>query len=216
MGNLSPEKLVESLEWRYATKKFNAQKKIDPKTWDHLERALILSPSSYGLQPWKFIIVQDSEIKDKLKAVSWNQSQVLDCSHHVVFAIKEKMDEEHIIHFINHTALIRGLDAKNLEGYKKVMMGDLVTGARSHGIFEWAARQVYIALGNFMTAAAVIGVDTCPLEGIDPVKYDQILGLTGSGWKVVVACCAGFRADDDKYSSSKKVRFEAGDVIVHR
>ena len=215
MENMSPSKLIESLEWRYATKKFDAAKKIDEKTWKVLEEALILSPSSYGLQPWKFIVVQNLEVKEKLKAVSWNQSQVTDCSHHVVFAIKEKMDEEHITHFFNQTAKVRGVDASTMDGYKKMIMGDLVTGPRSHVIAEWAARQAYIALGNFMTSAAVIGVDTCPLEGIDPVKYDSILGLTGTGWKVVVACPAGYRSTEDKYATTKKVRFDAKDLIVH-
>lgn len=210
------ERLIDSLEWRYAVKKFDANKKIDQKTWEDLEKALILSPSSYGLQPWKFIVVKDSAIKEKLRAVSWGQSQVTDCSHHVVFAIKEKMDEAHIDSFLSQTAKIRGQDVASMAGYKKMMMGDLVTGPRSQMISEWAARQAYIALGNFMTAAAIVGVDTCPLEGIDPVKYDEILGLTGSGWRVVVACPAGFRADDDKYATSKKVRFEAKDVIVYK
>ncbi|MGZ3789671.1 MAG: NAD(P)H-dependent oxidoreductase [Bacteriovorax sp.] len=216
MENLKPEKLIESLEWRYATKQFDATKKINQKTWETLERALILSPSSYGLQPWKFIVVQDQAIKEKLRAFSWNQSQVTDCSHLVVFAIKEKLDEAHIDHYIHQIAKVRDLPASSMEGYKKMMMGDLVTGPRSHAISEWAARQTYIALGNFMTAAAVIGVDTCPLEGIDPLKYDEILGLAGSGWKVVVACPAGFRSHDDKYSSTKKVRFDAKDVIIHK
>ncbi len=216
MKNLSPEKLIESLEWRYATKKFDANKKIDKNTWASLELALILSPSSYGLQPWKFIIVEDQAIKDQLKAVSWGQSQVSDCSHHVVFAIKEKMDEAHIDAFLNQTAKIRGIEASSMEGYKKMMLGDLVTGPRSHMISEWAARQAYIALGNFMTAAAVVGIDTCPLEGIDPVKYTEILGLAGSGWKVVVACPAGYRDAEDKYATSKKVRFDAKDLIIHK
>ncbi|MBP9682564.1 MAG: NAD(P)H-dependent oxidoreductase [Bacteriovorax sp.] len=216
MQNLTPEKLIESMEWRYATKKFDPTKKINEKTWELLERALILTPSSYGLQPWKFIIVQDPQLKEKLKASSWNQSQVTDCSHHVVFAIKEKLDEAHIDHYIHQIAKVRGQEAASMEGFKKMMMGDLVSGSRSKVISEWAARQTYIALGNFMTAAAVIGVDTCPLEGIDPVKYDEILGLTDSGWKVVVACPAGYRAIDDKYSSTKKVRFDAKDLIVHK
>lgn len=216
MINGMSEKLINSLEWRYATKKFDATKKIDQKTWENLEKALILSPSSYGLQPWKFIVVEDQNLKDQLKAVSWGQAQVSDCSHHVVFVIKEKMDEAHIDSFLKQTAKVRDQDVEMFAGYKKMMMGDLVTGPRSHMISEWAARQAYIALGNFMTAAAIVGVDTCPLEGIDPVKYDEILGLTGSGWKVVVACPAGFRADDDKYASSKKVRFEAKDVIVRK
>jgi nitroreductase len=216
MQNLSPEKLIQSLEWRYATKKFDPSKKISQKTWEQLEQALILTPSSYGLQPWKFIIVEDNALREKLKAASWYQSQVTDCSHHVVFAIKEKLDEAHIDQYIHQIAKIRGQEVTSMEGFKKMMIGDLVTGPRGKVIAEWAARQTYIALGNFMTAAAVLGVDTCPLEGIDPVKYDDILGLTGSGWKVVVACPAGYRADDDKYSSTKKVRFDAKDVIVHK
>lgn len=216
MTNGMSERLIESLEWRYATKKFDSSKKIDEKTWENLEKVLILSPSSYGLQPWKFIVVEDAALKEKLKAVSWNQSQVSDCSHHVVFAIKEKMDEAHIDQFLNHTAKIRGQEVASMAGYKKIMMGDLVTGPRSQHISEWAARQAYIALGNFMTAAAIVGVDTCPLEGIDPVAYDQILGLTGTGWRVVVACPAGYRSAEDKYATTKKVRFNAKDVIVRK
>ncbi|MDO9183592.1 MAG: NAD(P)H-dependent oxidoreductase [Bacteriovorax sp.] len=215
MNYLSPEKLIESLEWRYATKAFDPSKKIDKKTWKALEHALVLTPSSYGLQPWKFFVVENQEVKEKLKAVSWNQSQVTDCSHHVVFAIKEKLDEAHITHFIEQTAKVRDMDAAALEGYKKMMIGDLVTGPRSKVVSEWAARQTYIALGNFMTSAALVGVDTCPLEGIDPVKYDEILGLTGTGWKVVVACPAGYRSAEDKYAGSKKVRFDSSELIVH-
>lgn len=216
MEHLSGSQLVEALNWRYATKKFDPTKKIDAKTWSSLEEALILSPSSYGLQPWKFIVVENQEIKNKLKEVSWNQSQVSDCSHHVVFAIKEKMDEEHISHFIEQTAKVRGMDPSVMDGYKKMMVGDLVSGPRSQTISEWAARQAYIALGNFMTAAAMIGVDTCPLEGIDPGKYDEILGMKGSGYRVVVACPAGYRAEDDKYAQSKKVRFESSELIIRK
>jgi nitroreductase len=216
MQKLSSAQLLESLEWRYATKKFDPTKKIDAQTWSALEKVLMLTPSSYGLQPWKFIIVENSDLKEKLKAASWNQAQVTDCSHHVVFVIKEKMDEEHITKFIDQTAKIRGQDVSTLEGYKKMMIGDLVKGPRSEMIAEWAARQAYIALGNFMTAAAMLGVDTCPFEGIEPQKYDDILGLTGSGWKTVCACPSGFRAADDKYADALKVRFDAKDLIVHK
>ena len=216
MKNLSNKEVIETLEWRYATKKFDPTKKINEETWSTLEKALVLTPSSYGLQPWKFIIVQDMPLREKLKAASWGQSQVTDCSHHVVFVIKEKLDEAHITKFVEQTAKVRNQDISTLEGYKKMMIGDLVNGPRSHVIAEWAARQAYIALGNFMTTAAVVGVDTCPFEGIDPVKYDEILGLTGTGWKTVCACPAGFRASDDKYADAKKVRFDMKDLIVHK
>jgi nitroreductase len=215
LSKLTSEELINTLEWRYATKKFDTTKKIDEKTWSALEQALILTPSSYGLQPWKFFIVQDMSTREKLKAASWGQSQVTDCSHHVVFVIKEKMDETHIEKFIEQTAKVRNQDISTLEGYKKMMIGDLVKGARSAVITEWAARQAYIALGNFMTAAAVLGVDACPFEGIDPLKYDEILGLKDSGWKTVCACPAGYRSNDDKYAEAKKVRFDINDLIVH-
>ena len=216
MKKISTGDMIETLNWRYATKKFDSTKKIDKETWKALEEALILTPSSYGLQPWKFIIVENQELKEKLKQVSWNQSQVADCSHHVVFVIKEKMDEEHISKFIEQTAKVRGIDISTLEGYKKMMIGDLVRGPRSEVITEWAARQAYIALGNFMTVAACLGVDACPFEGIEPQKYDDILGLTGTGWKTVCACPTGYRANDDKYADAKKVRFETADLIVHK
>jgi len=215
MGNMTNEKLIESLNWRYAVKKFDANKKIDEKTWSALEDSLVLTPSSYGLQPWKFLIVTNPEKKQQLTAVSWNQKQVEDCSHLVVFVVKEKMDEEHVQKFIEQTAKVRGIDAQSLEGYKKMMVGDVVNGPRGKNSFEWASRQAYIALGNFMTSAAVLGVDTCPMEGIDPAKYDEILGLVGSGWKTVVACPAGYRSPEDKYEQLKKVRFDTKDLIVN-
>ncbi len=215
MGNISNDLLIESLNWRYAVKKFDAERKIDEKTWSALLDSLVLTPSSYGLQPWKFLIVTNLEKKQQLTAVSWNQKQVEDCSHLVGFVVKEKMDEDHVQKFIEQTAKVRGIDSTTLEGYKKMMVGDVVNGPRGKNSFEWASRQAYIALGNFMTSAAVLGVDTCPMEGIDPQKYDEILGLTGSGWKTVVACPAGFRSAEDKYEKQKKVRFETNDLIVN-
>jgi len=212
---MNEQNLIEALNWRYAVKKFDATKTIDGNLWKALEESLVLTPSSYGLQPWKFIVITDLATKQKLTPVSWNQKQVEDCSHMVVFAVKEKMDEAHVESFIEATAKVRGIDASTLEGYKKMMIGDVVNGARGKVSFEWAARQAYIALGNFMTSCAMVGVDTCPMEGIDPAKYDEILGLTGSGWRTVVACPAGYRSADDKYASAKKVRFEH-DQVIHR
>lgn len=209
------EQLINALNWRYAVKKFDANKKIDHKTWAALEESLILTPSSYGLQPWKFLIVTNLELRRKLTAVSWNQKQVEDCSHLVVFAVKEKMDEAHIQDFVNLMGKVRGVDPSVFAGYQKMMVGDVVQGPRSKVAFEWAARQAYIALGNFMTACAMVGVDSCPMEGIDPAQYDEILGLTGSGWKTVVACPAGYRASDDKYAHEKKVRFDKSVLIRH-
>lgn len=209
----SLDKLLEAQKWRYATKKFDTTKKIDESTWKVIEDSLVLTPSSYGLQPWKFLIVQNVEKRTELMAASWKQAQVVDCSHMVVFVIKEKLDEEHIDKNLKAIVDTRGVDPASLEGLKKMMIGDLVNGARSQVISEWAARQAYIALGNLMTTCALLGVDACPMEGIDAKKYDQILALEGSGWKTVVACPIGYRATDDKYASLKKVRFQNSEVV---
>lgn len=216
MQKLSNAHLLESLEWRYATKKFDRSKKIDKSTWEALERALILTPSSFGVMPYKFIIIENQELKDQLVPASFGQNQVADCSHHVVFVAKEKMDSEHINKYVQQIADVRGQQVSEIDGYKKVMSDFLVERMTSDQSFKWATNQTYIALGNFMTAAAVLGVDACPLEGINPAKYDEILGLTNTGWKTVCACPVGFRADDDKYSKAKKVRFDAKDLIIHK
>lgn len=216
MASAQTETLLNALNWRYAVKKFDANKKIDQKTWQALEESLILTPSSYGLQPWRFQIVTNLELRRKLTPVSWGQKQVEDCSHLVVFTVKEKVDEAYVQSFIDQMGKVRGVDSATFAGYQKMIVSDVVKGARSQVAFEWAARQSYIALGNFMTACALVGVDTCPMEGIDPAKYDEILGLVGSGWKTVMACPAGYRASDDKYATEKKVRFEKSVLIEHR
>lgn len=216
MTPLNPESLLESLAWRYATKKFDPARKIDAATWKALEAALVLSPSSYGLQPWKFLVVEDAGLKAKLRPASWNQSQVEDCSHHVVFLVKEGFGLPEIEHFVDRIAEVRGVPRESLEMYRGFMVKDLVEGPRAQVISEWAARQVYIALGNFMTSAALLGVDTCPMEGLVPEQYDEILGLKGSGWRTLCACPAGYRAEDDKYASIPKVRYAATEVVEHR
>lgn len=206
--------LMDALKWRYATKKFNPSKKISANDWAALEEALVLTPSSYGMQPWKFLVIENVELREKLKVASWNQSQITDASHLVVFAAKETLTEADVDKFLLATANSRGADVSSLDGYKKVMMGDFINGARSKIVPEWNIRQLYIALGNFMTSAAMLGIDTCPIEGLNPSAYDEILGLKGSGYRVLCACPAGYRADDDKYSTSPKVRYPLNEVIV--
>jgi nitroreductase len=216
MRKLNGADLLESLEWRNATKKFDSTKKIDADTWSALEKALILTPSSYGVMPYKFIVVQTQALKDELKAASYGQQQVSDCSHHVVFVAKEKMDHAHVKKYIHQIAKVREIKAEDLAGFETMMVKQLIDNMNAEQSLKWAAKQAYIALGNFMTAAAVLGVDACPFEGINPAKYDEILGLTGTGWKTVCACPTGYRAADDKYAQLKKVRFDAHDLIVHK
>jgi len=216
MSNQPHEKLVGQLSWRYAVKQFDPWRKIPNHVWKSLEHALVLTPSSYGLQPWKFVIVTDTETKAKLRAVSWNQAQVSDSSHLVVFAIPNVVDEAYVNRHLDRTAEVRQISREGLKGLGDRIVGDLVKGPRQQEIKAWATRQVYIALGNFLTSAAVLDVDTCALEGIQPEKYNEILGLTSLGLSAVVAAAAGYRLADDKYSKVPKVRFRHEEVILHR
>lgn len=207
--------VLKQLHWRYAVKKFDPSKKIDAKDWDVLAESLRLSPSSYGLQPWKFIVVQNADVLVQLKSLSWGQSQVTDCSHYVVLATKHKLDEEHIDKHVLKTADIRKIDVKTLTGYKNVMVGDLLKGPRNQTIEHWAQRQVYIAMGFIMETAAMLGIDSCPMEGLDPKGYDKVLGLESSGFCTVAAVACGYRHPEDKYQNIPKVRFDREDVFTY-
>lgn len=216
MNSISTETLLEALNWRYATKQFDPARRIDDATWAALEETLVLAPSSYGLQPWKFIVVEDPAVKARLVPASYGQTQASDASHFVVFAARRGLDEAHLDRFIGRTAEVRGITPEDLAGFRKVIAGSL-EGAREAGFLDaWQEHQVYIALGQFMAAAALIGVDTCPMEGIDKAQFDEILGLKGTDYATAVACAAGFRSADDKYASVPKVRFPASEVIERR
>ncbi len=214
MHPLPADAVVRSLEWRYAVKKFDTARKIAVADWAALERALVLTPSSFGLQPWKFVVVLDPEVRKRLVAASWNQQQVVDASHLVVFAIVKDLGAQHVDAFVSKMAEVRGVPVASLDAYRNVMLGFLTRPKDKFDVNAWAALQTYIALGNFMTAAAVMGIDTCPMEGIVAAQYDEILGLAAKGLATVVVGVAGYRAADDKYASAKKVRFDASEVIV--
>jgi nitroreductase len=213
MNAIKGEQLLAQLNWRYATKQFDPGRKISPEDWATLEEALILSPSSWGLQPWNFIVITDQETREKLFPSTWNQRQILDCSHFVVFAVQTKMTEEHIDRHIARTVELRGGTVEALQRYRNVMVGDVVTGPRGAQAQDWAARQAYLALGTFMTSAALMGIDTCPMEGFEPDEYDRILHLASKRLASIVCCAAGYRAADDKYATQKKVRFPREHVI---
>ena len=210
---VSPAALLSQLRWRYATKKFDPARQIPEQDWLALEEALILTPSSYGLQPWKFVVITDPAVKAQLPAISWTQKQVVDSSHTVVFARRLDLTEEYIDRYLSRIAQVRGGTVEGLAGFRKMLLGSLVPPPADFNLQHWAALQCYIALGNFMTSAALLGIDTCPMEGIVPEKYDALLGLPAKGYATVVVGCAGYRAADDKYASVPKVRFQREDLI---
>lgn len=214
MQPISRELLLHQLQWRYATKRFDPARKISPEDWAVLAEALVLTPSSFGLQPWKFWVVTNPEVKAQLLPLSWKQVQIVEGSHVVVLAAKKDLSADDVDRYLARISEVRNVPIENLAGFRKMMIGALVPPPPGFDINEWAAKQVYIALGNFMTAAAVMGIDTCPMEGIEPAKYDALLGIAEKGYATVVACVAGYRAADDKYATTPKVRFATSDVIV--
>ncbi|MFO1486194.1 MAG: NAD(P)H-dependent oxidoreductase [Verrucomicrobiaceae bacterium] len=209
---MTTTELITALNWRYATKVFDPTKKIPADTWAALEESLVLTPSSFGLQPWKFLIVQDQELREKLVPHTWKQRQVADCSHLVVMMVKKSLSVEDVDAFITRMAEVRGGTADSLAGFRKMVVGIQSQGYMSK---DWAKMQAYIALGQFMTACALLNIDTCPMEGFVPEKYDEILGLETQGFTTAVLCPAGYRHSDDKYAVLPKIRFKNGDVITH-
>ena len=211
---ISHQDLLSALNFRYATKAFDPDQKIPADTWTAIESSLALTPSSFGLQPWKFLVIDSTDIREKLMTASWGQAQVRDASHFVVLTTRTDLEQKDIDTWISRLADVQGTPMENLAGLSGVIAsftGSMDTGAKQ----AWNTRQVYIALGQLMTAAALLGIDTCPMEGISPADYDEILGLKGTGYATAVGCALGYRSKDDKHAGKKKARFPESDVISH-
>lgn len=159
-------------------------------------------------------MITDAAVKAKLVPVSWNQAQPADCSHLVVFALRKNLGAAHVERYLARIAEVRGVSSDSLSGFGKMLNGALGGAAQEGTLDVWQTHQIYIALGQFMTSAALLGIDTCPMEGIERAKYDEVLGLSGTELTTVVACAAGYRAASDKYATTKKVRFAPDEVIV--
>ena len=212
----TPAAVVEQLNWRYATKQFDPTRSIPDEHWQALEHALVVSPSSFGLQPWKFLVVSDPELRQQLREVSWNQAQITDADRLVVFAGKRTIVEADVDRFLRRTHEVRNVPLESLDGYRKMLLGFVSGGWAAADLAGWNARQVYIALGQFMTSAAMLGVDTCPMEGIDMAAYDRLLGLSENDYTTLVACTAGYRHADDKHGMAAKVRYAPEELIERR
>ena len=211
---ITTEQLLASLRWRYATKQFDVSRKIPAETWAALEESLVLTPSSFGLQPWKFLIVETPAVRAKLLPDSWNQAQVTEASHFVVLTARTDLTTADIDAWVTRLSEIQGRPADALAPMKGMIVGFAETMSEEER-HAWNVRQVYIALGQLMASAAALGIDACPMEGISKSAYDRILGLENSGYATVVACALGYRADTDKYATAPKARFDASRVIQH-
>ncbi|MDP0491895.1 MAG: NAD(P)H-dependent oxidoreductase [Verrucomicrobiota bacterium JB023] len=206
--------LIDHFNWRYATKVFDATRKVNDADLATLEEALRLTPSSFGLQPWHFLIVTDEEIREKLLPLSWNQKQVTECSHYFVLCTRTDVDVDYIDRFVSEIANDRGTTIEELQGYRDVMV-DFVSRMPSVERLTWATRQTYLALQRLMDTAALLEIDACPMEGFSAPQYDEVLQLSEKNLTASVCCAIGYRSAEDKYASLAKSRFPKEEVISY-
>jgi nitroreductase len=196
--------LIEQLNKRYATKRFDTSKKLSANDLSTLLEAIRLSASSYGLQAYKVLVVENEAIRKQLRQAAWDQSQITDASQLLVFAVDANFDEKGVDRFVDLVAKTRNIDPASLNGYGDMMKGSFQRSKEE--VLNWLTRQVYIALGFGLVTAAEMNIDACPMEGFDPNQFDEILGLKEKGLKSVVIMAVGYRSSEDGYQHLAKVR----------
>ncbi|HCO82005.1 MAG TPA: NAD(P)H-dependent oxidoreductase [Arenibacter sp.] len=205
---------IENLNWRYATKKFDASKKVSKKDLENLLEATALSASSYGLQPYEILVVEDAAMRSKLQPAAWGQSQITEASHLIVLANQSTFGEELVDDYLNNVSETRGIPSNDLQGYSDFMKSKLMPLSESAKA-TWTARQTYIALGNLLSAAADLKIDTCPMEVFDSAQFNEMLGLSKRGLNAAVLVAVGYRSKEDKTQHYKKVRKAKENLITH-
>ena len=205
--------IIKNLEWRYATKKFDATKLLSDSQINTLKKAFNLTATSYGLQPIKMVVVHNKEIQKELVKHSWNQQQIVQASHVLVLCIQKNMSSDDVENYFSLVKKIRNTPDKILDQFKNYLKNDFETKSEET-IHSWMKNQAYIALGNLMTVAASENIDSCPMEGFIPEKYDALLNLGKHNLKSVLVLPVGFRAEDDFMKDLKKVRKNTDEVII--
>jgi nitroreductase len=205
--------LIEQLQWRYATKKFDSKKMLEASKIDIIKHAFNLTATSYGLQPIKLVIFSNKNLQQELVEHTMNQVQLAQASHVLVFCIEKSIDKNYITEYFNRIKDIRNTSDTILNPFKEFLIEDFERKSQTH-IENWAAKQAYLAMGNILTVCAVEGIDACPMEGFSPVKYDEILKLSEQGLKSVLVMPIGYRAEDDMFAEFKKVRKNINQSII--
>ena len=196
--------IIENLKWRYATKKYDTSRKISREDLQTLKDAINLAPTSYGLQPFKVLFIENPEIRKQLQAVSWGQSPIVDASHLIVFASYNNIDANYVDAYMNNIATVRNLKPEDVAPFKAVIGHGL--SILGNNIPLWTSKQTYIALGTLLNAAAELHIDATPMEGFDRDQYNQILGLTEKGLSASVIATVGYRHEEDHHQHLAKVR----------
>lgn len=206
--------IIDSLNWRYATKKFDSSRKLSLEQVNVLKDAFNLTASSYGLQPIKLVVISNQDLKNKLLESSMNQQQVVQCSHLLVICVETEIDEAYIETYFKRVIDIRQTPPDILESFKKSIINEFNDMSNS-SILSWSKNQAYLALGNLLTVCSVESIDSCPMEGFSPEKYDDILDLKSKNLKSVLVMPIGYRSKDDKFSSLEKVRKDVSDNTIY-
>ncbi|WP_338840333.1 NAD(P)H-dependent oxidoreductase [Flavobacterium ginsenosidimutans] len=204
---------LENQNWRYATKQFDASKKISDADLNTLKEAVRLSASSYGLQPYKVVIVENPELREKLKGAAWGQTQITDASHLFIFANDLNLDAGSVDKYINNISEVRGVPAEALGGFSD-MMKNVIANLSEDAKHIWTAKQTYLALGNLLNAAAELKIDATPMEGFNAAQFNEILGFDKLGLNASVIATVGYRHDDDKSQHQKKVRKSHEELFI--
>jgi nitroreductase len=206
--------IEKQLSWRYATKRFDPTKKISTTDWHTLEESLRLAPSSFGLQPWKFLVIKNPEVRKQLQPLAWNQPQLVEASHLVVIAAKKEVTHADVDAFLSSISQARSVPVSALQDYGGMMKGFLDGLAQQGTCEHWSTRQAYIALGMLLSTASILKIDACPLEGINPTGFDEVLNLNQTGYSTKVACALGYRSAEDSAASFTKVRYDRSQVVL--
>ena len=205
--------IIDSLNWRYATKKFDSTRKLSKSQINLLKKAFNLTASSYGLQPVKLIVISNQKIKNILLKSSMNQLQVIQCSHLLIICIESNINKSYIESYFKRVIDIRKTDPLVLESFKESIINEF-NDMSNTSIINWSINQAYLALGNLMTVCSVEGIDSCPMEGFLPEIYDEILDLKSKNLKSVLVMPVGYRSVNDQFSSFKKVRKDINDNTI--
>lgn len=206
-------KFIEHQNWRYATKKFDATKKISNEDLNTIKEAIRLSSSSYGLQPYKVIIVESPELRAKIQPAAWGQSQIVEASHLIIFANETQLDEQHIDDYITNISETRNIPVDSLAGYSDFMKSKILTLPEDSKNI-WTAKQTYLALGNLLNAAAELKIDVTPMEGFVPEQVNEILGLEKLGLNTSLIATLGYRHEEDATQHYKKVRKSQDELFI--
>ncbi|AFU70039.1 dihydropteridine reductase, putative [Psychroflexus torquis ATCC 700755] len=198
-------KYIENLHWRYATKNFNPEKQVSKDDLETLLEAIRLSASSYGLQPYEVMVIEDPKVRAKLKPAAFGQPQITDSSCLLVFAFNTNVDEHYLEEFIKNNSETRNKPVEDFQDLKEMIQNSVLTFTEE-AKHNWASRQVYIALGNLLSAAADLKIDVCPMEGFNSAEFDELLDLKSKNLKSVTLATVGYRSETDQLKDALKVR----------